>query len=200
MSSRLYILKNDFMPGMFKVGFTTVTGNSRVDSLSAAVPQDFEIVAEYEFPATLTYGELHSLEREAHRRLQEFRFSPSKEFFTATEEQIRLVLEGLKEECSRHMAMGLSPTGKARQASLNIAMDNSKRAKRHPTLVPPTHWHIWQQQIEEGQRVTHLELLPRTYWTKSGANGRAKKDQKRGVFSVCSPCQDRNCPDYGRSK
>ena len=198
MPNRLYILKNDIMPDMFKVGFTTVTGNSRVESLSTAVPQDFKVVAEYEFPATLTYGELHSLEREAHRRLQGFRFSPSKEFFTATENQIRLVLEGLKEECTQHMAMGLSPTGKARQALLNMPTDSSKRTKRRSTLVPPTHWHIWQQQQRERQRVTSLELLTRTYWTKGGANGRAKKDQKKGIFSICSPCRDRNCPDYGR--
>ena len=200
MSNRLYILKNDIMPDMFKVGFTTVTGNSRANSLNAAVPQDFETVAEYEFPATLTYGELHSLENEAHRRLQEFRVSPSKEFFKATEEQIKLVLEDLKEECAQHLAMGLSPTGKTRQASLNIPKDNSKGTKRHSTLAPPLHWHIWQRQKEEGQRVTNVELLPRTYWTKSGATGRAKKDQKHGIFSVCSPCEDRNCPDYGRSK
>ncbi len=200
MSNRLYILKNDIMPGIFKVGFTTVSGNSRVDSLSAAVPEDFEIVAEYEFPATLSYKELHSLEHEAHRRLEEFRLSQSKEFFTATEDQIKLVLEDLKEECAQHMAMGLSPLGKARQAPLNISADNRKRTKRHSALVPPPHWHIWQQQKKEGQRVTYLALLPRTYWTKSGAKGRATKDQKQGIFSICSPCEDRNCPDYGRSR
>ena len=195
----LYVLTNPALPGLIKVGLTTQGAESRARTLtaSAAVPENFEVAGAYEFPNEIETRELHQLEREAHKRLTAFRYPGSREFFKTTPEQAGRVLQQLQKEAKENIARGLNPAGRPRQpVLLEISPQPSdKRASR-----PPVHWHVWEERDQLGKRVTNLELLPKTYWTKSGANGRVKKVKADGRHGVCILCQDTECPDFGQTK
>jgi len=73
----VYVLNHDYMPNVYKVGFTDRAPLQRVKELSAStsVPSDFNIVF---------YGEFENaqgVEQGIHRNLEEFRINPNREFF-----------------------------------------------------------------------------------------------------------------------
>ena len=189
----LYVLTNPIMPGLIKVGCTTTDVEDRVNSLSTAVPADFNIAARCEFPEEIEYKGLLELEKEAHRRLAEFRYAENREFFRTTPEHASDVLQQLQNEAITHIAQGLTPTGKARQVALvEVPREPTQRKK------PPEHWHVWQEQNREDERVTVLALFPQTYWTKGGARGRVKRNREKGTYSTYVTCNDNACPDSGK--
>ena len=87
----IYVLTNDTMPGLVKVGFTKNKPSERVKQINAAtgVAQDFTV--EYQFPCF----NAHDLEKEIHIYLesQGFRVNKSKEFFNITVQQAISVIE-----------------------------------------------------------------------------------------------------------
>lgn len=91
MAGWVYILSNEFMPGIYKVGMTTISPETRAKELSSAtgVPYPFNIEAAYhcEDPALS--------ERSIHDSLREHRINDSREFF-------QYELSDLIEECSQH--------------------------------------------------------------------------------------------------
>ena len=82
----IYVLTNKALPGLVKVGMTTMTANERARTLaaSAAVPSSFQVACSYEFPEGISYRDLLEVERKAHEILSAYRYSDSKEFFTCT--------------------------------------------------------------------------------------------------------------------
>jgi hypothetical protein len=75
----VYVLKNESMPGIYKIGFTTKHPKERMESLSQATacPTPFDLLAYFgcERP--------HEVEREIHQRLKNSRVNHAREFFRA---------------------------------------------------------------------------------------------------------------------
>lgn len=88
MAGWVYVLSNEFMPGIYKVGMTTTSPELRAKELSAAtgVPYPFKVEAAFhcEDPARS--------EREIHEAFKAERVNDSREFF-------KYDLEELKHEC-----------------------------------------------------------------------------------------------------
>jgi len=86
----VYILSNEYMPGIYKVGMTTTSPEARAKELSSStgVPFPFKVEAAYhcDDPA---YSE-----SEIHEALSEFRINNSREFF-------KLDLQEIKDACSQ---------------------------------------------------------------------------------------------------
>lgn len=77
----VYILSNEYMPGIVKIGKTTRTVEQRAFELyQTGVPTPFEIVAQFLTP------DCHELEEIAHEHLGKSRLSGSREFFKISSE------------------------------------------------------------------------------------------------------------------
>lgn len=91
----IYILENDLMPGLVKIGFTKNKPSERVKQINAAtgVAKDFDVV--YQYPCF----NAHDLEKEIHIYLEKngFRINKKKEFFNITVEQAVSVIERIGE-------------------------------------------------------------------------------------------------------
>ena len=87
----IYILENDTMPGLVKIGFTKNKPSERVKQINAAtgVAMDFDV--KYQYPCF----NAHDLEKEIHIYLesQGFRVNKKKEFFNISVEQAISVIE-----------------------------------------------------------------------------------------------------------
>lgn len=91
----IYILTNEYMPGLVKIGFTKNKPSERVKQINSAtgVVDDFDVVFQYPcFNA-------HALEQEIHVYLEEngFRINKKKEFFNISVEQAVSVVERIGE-------------------------------------------------------------------------------------------------------
>ena len=75
----VYLLKNESMPGLYKIGYTTQDVDSRVDQLSKStgVPTDFECIYAANFD---WFTRPFNIEQMVHKKLSERRVS-NKEFF-----------------------------------------------------------------------------------------------------------------------
>ena len=86
----VYILKNEAMPGLIKIGYTKETAEKRANELyTTGVPQRFEVV--YELDA-LEPEQYAKLEGEIHKELAEYRVNLKREFFEyPADDAIRLL-------------------------------------------------------------------------------------------------------------
>ena len=91
----IYILSNDTMPGLVKIGFTKNKPSERVKQINAATGVALDFSVEWAFPCF----NAHDLEKEIHIYLenQGFRVNKKKEFFNITIEQARSVIERIGE-------------------------------------------------------------------------------------------------------
>lgn len=73
----VYVLRNDSMPGIYKIGMTLRSPRQRAEELSAAtgVPTDFEVAYYAEFEAP------REVEMFIRRELDDHRVNESREFF-----------------------------------------------------------------------------------------------------------------------
>lgn len=199
----IYVLTNDALPGLIKVGMTTKNADERADTLgsSAAVPEDFEVARSYKFPENISYQQLLEVERKAHNLLSEHRYSNRKEFFTCTTEYAGTVIEQLQREATDFLSRGLTITGQPRQATILPLLQGDKGRKRTLFDKPKirTHWHVWTSTSHPETRTTTLEIIAFTYWTKQGATSRAKKEKALGKYSVILICHDHLCPDHEKN-
>lgn len=88
----VYILQNDAMDGVYKIGFTERSPHVRCDELSkagTAVPRDFS-VAYY-----ADTSEPRTLERDTHEALFSFRVDPFSEFFRCP---LKMIIETIREQ------------------------------------------------------------------------------------------------------
>ncbi|EMD5788153.1 GIY-YIG nuclease family protein [Proteus mirabilis] len=88
----VYILSNEYMPGIYKVGMTTISPENRAKELSSAtgVPDKFKVEASFysEFPS--------NDESTVHDYLDKYRINESREFFKCDLEEI---IETCEEVC-----------------------------------------------------------------------------------------------------
>lgn len=91
----VYILSNQTMPGLVKIGFTKNRPAERVKQINAATGVALDFTVEWAFPCF----NAHDLEKEIHIYLesQGFRVNKKKEFFNITIEQARSVVERIGE-------------------------------------------------------------------------------------------------------
>ena len=75
----VYILKNEAMPGLIKIGYTKETAEKRANDLyTTGVPQPFEVAYELDQLEPEQYAKL---EGEIHKELAQHRVNPKREFF-----------------------------------------------------------------------------------------------------------------------
>lgn len=98
MPKIIYVLKNEAMPGLVKIGLTTDSVESRIYNLSSnsGVPLPFECHFAAEVPDTFDLGKL---EKTLHQLFAEHRINPKREFFKVEPEKVVLALSigGFKE-------------------------------------------------------------------------------------------------------
>ena len=87
----IYILENDTMPGLVKIGFTKNRPSERVKQINAATGVALDFDVKYQYPCF----NAHDLEKEIHIYLEKngFRVNKKKEFFNITVEQAVSVIE-----------------------------------------------------------------------------------------------------------
>lgn len=97
MPRLIYVLKNEAMPGLVKIGLTTDSVEARIAGLNTtAVPLPFECHFAAEIPDSV---DLDKLEKTLHQLFSEHRINPKREFFRVEPEKVVLALSigGFKE-------------------------------------------------------------------------------------------------------
>lgn len=97
MPRLIYVLKNEAMPGLVKIGLTIDSVEARIASLNTtAVPLPFECHFAAEIPESV---DLDKLEKTLHQLFSEHRINPKREFFRVEPEKVVLALSigGFKE-------------------------------------------------------------------------------------------------------
>jgi hypothetical protein len=91
----IYILENDTVPGLVKIGFTKNKPSERVKQINAATGVALDFNVKYQYPCF----NAHDLEKEIHIYLEAegFRVNKKKEFFNITVEQAISVIERIGE-------------------------------------------------------------------------------------------------------
>lgn len=91
MPRLIYVLTNEAMPGLVKIGLTTDTVESRISNLSSntGVPLPFECHFAAEIPEEVN---LLKLEKTLHQLFAEHRINPKREFFKVEPEKVVLAL------------------------------------------------------------------------------------------------------------
>ena len=91
----IYILSNETMPGLVKIGFTKNKPSERVKQINAATGVALDFKVEWAYPCF----NAHDLEKEIHYYLEGegFRVNKKKEFFNISLEQARSVVERIGE-------------------------------------------------------------------------------------------------------
>jgi|GEM_PF-6437445 len=117
----IYVLSNEAMPGLIKIGITNRSVKERVDELSAAtgVPKPFDI--EY----YCLSGDIEEIERRIHEHFASSRVL-GREFFSTTVERAIEVIDSLakiERFCKRDEAVA---GGKARRSENNDDIDLGK--------------------------------------------------------------------------
>ena len=98
----VYVLSNESMPSIYKIGYTDRSPLARVDELSksTSVPTQFKVVC---------YGEIddaHAYEAELHEMCAEYRINQYREFFKFDDEFVaRQLYIWIKESCT-HFSEG----------------------------------------------------------------------------------------------
>ena len=205
---QLYVMVNPTIPGLVKVGMTTVGVNDRARGLSSGLPTHFQVHGYVELPS-ISESELHALEREAHKRLEQYRYSKDREFFTLSPDQALKVLREVKQAALRYKSQGLTVTGDSQQPSLpNTPPSKTRYEQRREARLAAKldqrarqHWHVW---VEAGRnhsrQVIALELDPRIYWSKTGVTRRVKREMSRQIHAEFILCQDTTCSKYGKRR
>lgn len=90
----VYVLRNDCMPGIYKIGMTDRAPSRRAEEISSATaaPMPFEVVCFAEVDDAL------QVEREIHEKLSAFRVSGNREFFALTGDDLTSVFSYLTEQ------------------------------------------------------------------------------------------------------
>lgn len=98
MSEFIYILENESLPGVVKIGRTEREVAKRVKELSSAtgVPTEFTVFRKYVVEDSIT------AERKIHKRLAEFRVSDNREFFKLSADEAASFLEEMLGKNSQH--------------------------------------------------------------------------------------------------
>ena len=130
----VYILENDSMPGLLKIGKTVRSSRERAKELSnsTGVPTPFRVVFE------LSSDKYEILEREVHNKLARYRVGSKREFFKCT---VGIVKKALKEVYSEHLKAtdrNLSDNlyGKLKSGNQRIRDDSVSKLFSHLEVNP----------------------------------------------------------------
>lgn len=159
----VYILVNDSMPGLIKIGKTVRNSRIRARELSnsTGVPTPFEIVFE------LSSEKYEKFEREVHNRLADHRVASNREFFRCSVDKAKELLEELHSE---HWSLEWEIDQLKEPIILNNHPINQK-AKFLLTLVPedPNDFYRiptmrWTRPLVAPGSKDHLYLLDLMMW------------------------------------
>jgi len=106
----IYVLTNEAMPGLVKIGLTSDSVESRIANLSAStgVPLPFECHFAAEIPEGVN---LEKIEKTLHQLFAEHRINPRREFFKVEPEKVVLALSiGSFKEVTPGRAPTLTPS------------------------------------------------------------------------------------------
>ncbi len=87
----VYILTNESMPGLCKIGFTKNMPDKRAKQINASTGVALDFMVEYAYPC---YNG-HDLEQEVHGYLDSYRVNKHREFFRISVEDAKSVIERL---------------------------------------------------------------------------------------------------------
>lgn len=87
----VYILTNDTMPGLVKIGYTKNDPSKRAQQINAATGVAMDFNVEWAYPCYNGF----ELEQEVHTYLDSFRLNKNREFFKMTVEEAKSVIERL---------------------------------------------------------------------------------------------------------
>ena len=87
----VYILTNDTMPGLVKIGYTKNDPSKRAQQINAATGVAMDFNVEWAYPCYNGF----ELEQEVHTYLDSFRLNKNREFFKMTVEEAKSVVERL---------------------------------------------------------------------------------------------------------
>lgn len=87
----VYILTNDTMPGLVKIGYTKNDPSKRARQINTATGVAMDFNVEWAYPCYNGF----ELEQEVHRYLNSFRLNKNREFFRMTVEEAKSVVERL---------------------------------------------------------------------------------------------------------
>lgn len=131
----VYCLRNDAMPGLYKIGYTTRASAVRANELYAGyrdeyttgVPAPFEVVREWELPR----GRGVEVERAIHRELSARRPNPSREFFRFDgPEQVVAAVEAALRDLDWYATAIAEATLKRQEAELRAERQQAQDAAR----------------------------------------------------------------------
>ena len=89
--SYIYILSNDAMPDLLKVGMTSKEPDERARELSTTgVPSAFRVEAFWEVPN----NEVSRTERRIHSEFRQYRFKSNREFFSVSTDKAKAIIDG----------------------------------------------------------------------------------------------------------
>lgn len=130
----VYILQNDSMPGLLKIGKTARNSRERAKELSSStsVPTPFRVVFE------LSSDRYEILEREVHNKLARCRVGSKREFFKCT---VGIAKKALKEVYSEHLkatdrSLSDNLYGKLRSGNQRIRDDAVSKLFSHLEVNP----------------------------------------------------------------
>lgn len=113
----VYVLKNECMPNIYKIGMTDRSPRQRCAELSSstAVPQEFELVCVGEVENAL------DVERELHRKYAHHRVSESREFFQLGLPSVLDLVDDIQVIASSHGGMFCDLASEAMRAEIAFA-------------------------------------------------------------------------------
>ena len=89
----VYVMANESLPNLYKIGYTTKSPMARANELSRTnIPNDYYVVAYAE------YENVEVAEKEYHLRYANKRFKKNKEFFEFTPEEVWKIVDFMSEE------------------------------------------------------------------------------------------------------
>lgn len=145
----VYILTNELMPGIVKIGKTIREVDQRVKELSDAtgVPMPFK-VGEY-----LTCPDCDWVEKEVHRRLEKSRANPGREFFRVTLSEASKILEEVHRENVEDWLNDFFPDHNIVHSDLTVRLETVHEKIADQPLYPP-------ELVEVLEEAAREELLP----------------------------------------
>lgn len=175
---RAYVMDNPAIPGSVQIVIASTHAKGK--KVKQSTNQIFDHV-EVRYRGRRT---LYDLEAEIGERLQRFRIDEDKGVFnlppTDALQTLREIIQDGSSVPNRAWSQGL-------------ARKRDAKSRRH--------WHVWVQsgKNEVGQVVT-LTSDMRIYWSKSGAQGRAKRHKQNLLHADFLLCTDQACPAYGKRR
>ena len=195
MADYIYILENDRMPGLLKIGWTSRTPEERCAELSNAtgVPTCFTVAHKVEVSSG------REAEREIHVVLREYRYSQNREFFHISLERARNAVDFVcpdfeptveqKIESTLSKARNLAKAGKTEDAiGLLIYEEDMKRSEAQGLVLGI----LKTASDDEGERkyisklTEYEECAQRSNWHCFATSSKSRKRQTYRIISVIS--------------